>query len=287
MRASRSCGPSPPRMRRASSVGGGVNGGDVVAVDDRDRNAEAARARVGAGAGRQRRGTRRRGKAVVLAQEQHRQRIDFRPVQALEKGAAINGAVAEEAGDDVLLAAKRQALRRTDRDQDARAHDAVGAEHADIEIGNVHRAALAPAGAGLASEELGHHRRGRGSLGQRMAMSPMIAGDEVASAEIGADPGGNRFLADREMDRAFDLACLERGLCCLLEGADAAHGVVVAKHPPGVDVGVACLGHQPSFPCFVVARPLSRNLPRANKEKCHAARGRRTSPGGRQHHQAR
>ncbi len=91
---------------------------------------------------------------VVLAHEQHRQPEHDRPVQRFEERAAVDGAVAEEAGDDLRPAAELQRLRGADGDGHAGGDDAVGAEHPDREIGDVHRPALALVGAGGLAEEL-------------------------------------------------------------------------------------------------------------------------------------
>jgi hypothetical protein len=62
-----------------------------------------------------------------------------------------------------------------DGDRDAGAHDAVGAEHAEVEVADVHRPALALAVAGGLAHQLGHH------LGELAAL-----GDEVPVARGGS-----------------------------------------------------------------------------------------------------
>ena len=76
-------------------------------------------------------------------------------------------------------------LRREPRagdDRDAAGDDAVGAEHADAEIGDVHGAALALAVAGLPAVELGHHALEVGALGDAVAVAAMRRDDLVAAA---------------------------------------------------------------------------------------------------------
>jgi hypothetical protein len=135
-------------------------------------------------------------------------------------------------------------MRGAGGDRDAGADHAVGAEHADAEIGDVHRAALALAGAARLAVELGHHGAGVGALGDGVAVAAMGRDEVVARREMGADAGGDRLLADREMDGAAHLAALLPGFGGLLEGADARHGPVMAEQALGVDVR---RGHEDAF----------------------------------------
>src|SRR4029077_5027916 len=63
------------------------------------------------------------------------------------------------------------------------ADDAVGAEHALGQVGDVHRAALAVAAAGLAAVDLGHHLADVHALGDAVAVAAMGAGDGVTAVE--------------------------------------------------------------------------------------------------------
>ena len=128
-------------------------------------------------------------------------------------------------------------VRGADRDGEPGRHHAVRAQHADAEIGDVDRAALAVASPGGAAEELGHHGGRGGPLGDSVAVTAMRRRDQVFAREIGADPGGDRLLADREVDGTRDLAGLVRRLGGFLEGADAAHRAVVREQALDIDVG--------------------------------------------------
>ena len=120
--------------------------------------------------------------------------------------------------------------------------DPVGAEHADAEIGDVHRAALALAVAGLPPVELGHHAVEVGALGDAVAVAAMRRDDPVAAIERGADADGDRLLADVAVHDAVDLAGEIIGRGALLEAADGEH---LAQHL-ALLVGRQVRGHGPS-----------------------------------------
>ena len=144
-------------------------------------DAEALGARRRALAGRH--GTRARGggKAVVLAHEQDRQLPHAGPVQPFQERPAVDGAVAEDAGDDFPALLQAHRMRRAHRDQDVGADHAVGAEHADLEVGDMHGAALAVAGAALAPEQLAHHGERVGTLGDGVAVAAVGREQDVGS----------------------------------------------------------------------------------------------------------
>ena len=103
----------------------------------------------------------------------------------------------------------RRRERRPDGERDARANDAVGTEHAVVEVGDVHGAALALAHAGAATEELRHH------LSQ-----PDALGDAVAMTSVGRRHISQPFIIAL-MTQALELTGKEK----VLElGADEAFG---------------------------------------------------------------
>src|SRR3977135_888246 len=103
----------------------------------------------------------------------------------------------------------------------------VGSEHADAEIGDVHRPALALAVAGLPPVKLGHHAVEVGALGDAVAVAAMRRDDPVALIERGADTDRDRLLADVAMHDAVDLAVAVIGRGAFLETADRQH---LAQH---------------------------------------------------------
>ena len=139
-------------------AGGLVDGEEVEAVDDHAGHAEAVGALGDVDAGLVERARGGLGVAVVLDHEDARQVPGAREVERLEERALVGAAVAGE-GDATCVGALdlgRQADAADERR--AAADDAVGAEHALVEVGDVHRAALAVADAGLLAVDLGHHR---------------------------------------------------------------------------------------------------------------------------------
>ena len=139
------------------------------------------------------------------------------------EGALVDGAVAEEAERDVGRLAKGCGQRRARGEAEAAADDAVGAQHAEREVGDVHRAAAAGAGAGRLAVELGHHRADADALGDGVAVAAVGRGDQVARFERGAAAGRHRFLADIGMGEAGHLAREVVGEDALLEEPDAHH----------------------------------------------------------------
>ena len=113
--------------------------------------------------------------------------------------------------------------RRADHQRRAAADDAVGAEHALVEIGDVHRAALAAAQPGLLGEQLLHHPGRVAALGDAVAVPAMGAGDVVLRPEMRADADRGGLLAGIEMDKAGNAALRELLLHPLLEAADRRH----------------------------------------------------------------
>ena len=132
-------------------------------------------------------------------------------------------------------------MRRADRDRHAGGDHAVGAQHADGEVGDVHRAALAAVVSGRAAEQLGHHALHVGALGQRVAVAAVGGRQQVVALQIGADAGGNGFLPGRQVQRpahgaGWPCARPEGGHAALagdlgrvLEGADARHRAIQRK----------------------------------------------------------
>src|SRR5258705_11141250 len=119
-----------------------------------------------------------------------------RNVEAVVERAGIRCANPEEGDRAPPLALPRWGRPGAGDDPDPAGDDPVGAEHADTEIGDVHRAALALAVAGLPAIQLGHHAVEVGALGDAMAVAPMRRDDPVALTERGADANRDRLLAD-------------------------------------------------------------------------------------------
>ena len=223
----------------------------VVAIDPDRRDAQALGPRRRAGAGGDGGGAGGRGEGVVLADEEHRQVEDAGPVQALEEGAAVDRTVAEDAGDDAPIPEQLHCVGGAGRDLDVGADHAVGAEHPDPEVGDVHRAALAAAAPAGAAEQLTHHRLRVRTLGERVAVAAMGGEQQVVALQVRAHSRGARLLSDRRMQRPGHKPFRERFQRGLLEGAHTAHVSEMTGQAFSVDVGAA---HARDLRCQVGVR---------------------------------
>jgi hypothetical protein len=164
--------------------------------------------------------------AVVLADEDRRHAPQRREVQRLVEHADVRGAVAEERHRHAIEAAHAGRERRPGRDGDAGPDDPVGAEDAEVEIGHVHRAALAAAVARSPAVQLGEEPAQIGPLGQQMTVPAVRRGHVVVGAKDGAGADCGRLLADVRMDEAGDPVLGEQPHERLLGLADQDHGPV-------------------------------------------------------------
>ena len=152
--------------------------------------------------------------------------MDRGVVRVLEEGALVDRAVAEEAGDDRVQALQPQPQRRARCDPEPAPDDTIRAEHADREVGDVHRPALAVARARGSPEQLGHHRLDRDALGDRVAVAAVGRGDPVGRTQRGTRPDGNSLLPDRGVGGAPDAAHLDHQGNERVELADADHAPI-------------------------------------------------------------
>ena len=118
--------------------------------------------------------------------------------------------------------------------------DSVRAEVADLDVVEVHRAAVAAAAAFDLPVQLGHDPLHGRALRDRMAVRAVGRRDDVLARESRADAGRGRLLADRDVQEPGQLARPEAILHLLLEAADEEHlAEEAAQHffgdasPPG------------------------------------------------------
>ena len=208
---------------------GGGHRDHVVAVDGRPGHA------VGGGPHGQvlhRRGPAAVGELgvlVVLAHVHHAQPVHRSEVEGLVECPLVDPAVAEEAHRHAIGAAVTGRQRGTRGYPEPTADDAVGAQHPQREVGHVHRASPAPAGAIGSPVELGHQRGGRHALGQGVPVTPVGGRDVVIGSEAGTDAGGDGLLAQVGVDEPGELARLEQLLDAALEHPDQHHGPVQSQ----------------------------------------------------------
>ena len=200
-----------------------VHGEEVEPVDDHAGHPERGRP-VGDVVGGHRPARRRRlGVAVVLRHEDRRQVPDRGQVQRLQRGALVGRAVAEERDRNAAIALELRRQGAATDQRRAASDDAVRAEHALGQVGDVHRPTLAAARPGGLAEDLGHHALDVDALGDAVAVPAVGGGDRVAVVEVGAHAGGRGLLAGVEVDEPGDVAGGELLVHPLLELADGAH----------------------------------------------------------------
>ena len=193
------------------------------------------------------------GVAVVLYDEDHRQVPGAGEVQAFEERALVGAAVAGERDGYLLRAAGLRGQPYAADQGRAAADDAVGAEHALIQVGYVHGAALAVAEALLFAVDLEHHSLDVAALGDGVAVAAVGARYVVVPIEVGHDAGGDGLLPGVEVDEARDLARGELRVQPLLELPDGLHGLVGVQKRPPIQLAVTLAGagnlrHKRSFP---------------------------------------
>src|SRR3954471_2920518 len=113
--------------------------------------------------------------------------------------------LAEEADRDLVRAPALGRQRGAGGDAGRAADDRVRAEVAVLVVGDVHRAALATAVAGLLAEQLREHPADLGALREAVAMPTVRRRDPVVAAERRADTDGHALLADVEVREAGHL----------------------------------------------------------------------------------
>ena len=108
----------------------------------------------------------------------------------------------KERDRDAAGAERLGGQRRAGGKRQSAADDPVRAEHALVDIGDVHRAALALADAGGLAHQLRDHAVDIDTLGDAMTVAAVRAGDVVAIGEVTADADRDRFLAGVEVDES-------------------------------------------------------------------------------------
>src|SRR5580704_5945516 len=160
---------------------------------------------------------------VVLEHEDRRQFEHHSHVHRLEGSALVRAAVARERDGNGVAAQGFGGQRRADDERRSAPDDPVGAEHAAVEVGDMHRAALTAAQAGLLREQLLHHQDRVAALCDAVAMPAMSAGDVVLRPQMHADTDGGGLFAGVKMDKARYAAFRELVLHPFLELADRRH----------------------------------------------------------------
>src|SRR5215510_9891922 len=105
----------------------------------------------------------------------------------------------------------------------APSYNAVGAQHTDGKVGNVHGATLALTIAGSTAKQLGHHAFDIGALGNAMAVAAVRASDVIRILQMCTNRHSHGFLTDVGMQGPHDFALAGLIFRLLLEEANAPH----------------------------------------------------------------
>ena len=168
---------------------------------------------------------------VVLADEDRGQLPQLREVERLVERPDVRRAVAEVRDGDARLAAHLERERRAGDHRQAAADDGVRAEVAALDVVEVHRAAVAARDALHLPVELGHERVGVGAAREGMPVGAVRRREHVPLRHRARHADGHRFLADRHVQEARQLARAELLLDLLLEPADEQHLAVELPQP--------------------------------------------------------
>ena len=153
---------------------------------------------------------------IVLADEDHRQLPHRGEIERLVEGADIGGAVAEEAGRDVLGALVLRAPGGAAGDRQMRADDGIGAHDAVLDRGQMHGAALAAHQPVVALHQFAQHLLDGDAAGQSMGMTAIGAERQIARLHGAGKAGRHRLLAEREMAGSLDQVLQEQVVGALL-----------------------------------------------------------------------
>ena len=215
-----------------------VNCPHIVAVDLVRCDAQAFAARRGAGAGDHGAAGGGGAPAVVFTHKQHRQLVHLRPVEGFQKRPPVGGAVAKEANGDVAALLQFLGVRGAHGNGQTRCHHAVGPQHADRKIGNVHGAAFASVEPSGFAVQLAHHAAQVRPLGQSVAMATVRGGQVIARGEVGAHARSHAFLPGGQVQGAAHFGAavggfvvgadtaLAQDFCGIFKGPDAGHAQV-------------------------------------------------------------
>ena len=144
-------------------------------------------------------------------------------VHRLVERADVHRPVAEVADGDAIGALIAQRVRGARGESQMSADDAVAAVQAVLGVEQVHRAALALRDARALAEELGHDLARIGAEDERLGVIAIAAEDDVVVVQRAEDAGGDRLLADVDVEIPADLALTELALGGFLEAADEDH----------------------------------------------------------------
>ena len=169
----------------------------------------------------------RGGPMVHLVDKNYRKLPRGRCIQCLMEGAAIRRAVTEK-HHGYLVIMKYPAICQccAYRQIVPAAYNAVGTQHSDGKIRNVHGAASAVAKAGLLTVNLRHHPVNIRALGNAVSMPAVRGFDQIILPQGSADTGGNGLFPNVQMHKSGKLLVQIVPLHAFLKAADQLHRAV-------------------------------------------------------------
>jgi len=119
--------------------------------------------------------------------------------------ALLGSAVAKEADRDLISAFCFCHKGGAAGEWRSSANDTVGTNHTFVQVGNVHRSALALTHSGSLAKQLRHHTAHLYPLGGAVTMAPVGTRHVVFVGQVSAEAHGYRFFPGVEVDKAGDL----------------------------------------------------------------------------------
>ena len=144
-------------------------------------------------------------------------------VHALKRGALVRGAIANEGHGNLARALHLRRQRRAADQRRSAAHDSVGAHHPLVQVGDMHRSALAATDARGPTIDLGHHPGHVHAFRDAMPVAPMGGRNPIGFRQMQHHAHGARLFTSVEMDEALDLTGCELHVHPLLKLADRPH----------------------------------------------------------------
>src|SRR2546421_601876 len=145
------------------------------------------------------------------------------------EGALIGRAIPKETDGHLASAIVLRSEPCSRCQWEAAAHNAISPEHPLVDVGDMHRAALATAGSCFTAQQLSHHLAQAHAFSDTVTMPAVMAGNVVIIGQVRADTHGNRFFTSIQVYETGDLPRGEFFASALLKFTDRCHLLVQMK----------------------------------------------------------
>src|SRR5579871_1029136 len=206
-------------------LSGGIHPNHILAVDHLSMDAKGfgARAQIASG-GFGNGGI--FGVEIVFADVDDRQLPERGHIHRLVQHTLAQRAIAKEADRHLIAAAHLAGKRRAGCQRAAASHDGICPQVAGLLVGNMHRAAFAPAIARRFAQQFGKHAVHRRAFRQAVPMPAMRAGDVVIAPQRLADANRDSFFAAVQVGQPRHLGAGVEFVHLLLKETDGEHLLV-------------------------------------------------------------